>query len=275
MPNESLHPIYQVDVTCTGVFREASESSPIETEALYGELVSVIGFDGEWARVVTVLDKYPGCIRAAHLSKPLPTTHRISAVSAPLFRDPSFKTPLIYDELFMNSLVFVEETHDSPEGQMSKVRGKGWVFSDHLVDKDHRAADHIAEARKLLGTPYTWGKRSGGRYDCSSAMQAICISLGVDCPRDVSQQVKMLGEPVDSWPEMISESRLESGHLVFFTEGEKGRHVVLMINGEEGFHTTTAFPYRGALFQPLEEIVRDQEREGNGPITMVRRLPGT
>jgi hypothetical protein len=260
--------IYQVGVSCTGVYEEPSEFAPIGTMALFGETVSLLGTGGTWANIVADLDKYPGSIRQEHLVRPFAATHSVNVPIAAVYHEANFKKPLLSFPLYFNSRVRVEEAVDTPEGKMCRVKGAGWVFADHLCDLGYRAPDFVAEMLRLVEFPYLWGAR-GWAYDCSSALQAACIAAGIDQTRDCGPQSRTLGEAIDFAQDF---SNLRRGDLAFWTEG-KGRHVVVMVDRERCVHGTVAYPHRKFLVQPLREVIADQARDGNGPVTIVRRFP--
>lgn len=93
----------------------------------------------------------------------------------------------------------------------------------------------IAEAQKLLGSPYLWGGMSAKGVDCSGLVRISYIMNGILLPRNASQQINC-GDRIEMeidtafWDEAVREkdkealkeemkkrvSNLEKGDLVFF-----------------------------------------------------------
>lgn len=66
----------------------------------------------------------------------------------------------------------------------------------------------IAQAERLLGSPYLWGGMSAKGVDCSGLVRISHIMNGILLPRNASQQIKC-GERVET-------DSLQRGDLVFF-----------------------------------------------------------
>ncbi|MEO6536717.1 MAG: NlpC/P60 family protein [Candidatus Paceibacterota bacterium] len=260
----------QIGVAAAQVQKEPSEESLIKIELLFGERVKVFRVEGEYVEVRTDdMDQYVGFAKNIHLIDTFEPTHRICVRFAPIYAEPNFKKPLSSGPLYFNSRVSVEDTQQTPEGLMCRIKGAGWVFETHLSDIAYRAPDFVEECLKFLGASYGYEKRSS-LIDCSTLVQAGCMAAGIPCPYDVkSGEMEKLGEPV----EIITDfSNLQRGDLVFWTK-DKGSHVVIMVDATNCLHATIADPYRRALIQPLTEVAIDQARDNNGPITSVRRFP--
>ncbi len=262
----------RVGVSFTGIYRDPSIDSALETQALFGESLAIVKTSQDWLQVVTDLDEYSGYMKTSDVIQGLSeaATHRVSERTAGIYNQSDFKKR-ITGTLYLNSLVTVVRTVKTPEGPMCEVHGLGWVFARRLVPIGYKAPDFVSELLKLgdaeQGVEYGWGWRSS-LFDCSSAVQSACIAAGIPCPRDSMPQSKMLGKPVTV---AVDYSDLRRGDLLFWTE-LKGRHVVVMVDSKNCFNVTVAEPYGRAIVQPLAQVIFDQQRNGNGQITIVRRL---
>jgi cell wall-associated NlpC family hydrolase len=185
--------------------REPHHEAPLETEALYGESVTVYETTEEgWSWVQLQADKYVGWMPASDLigAKDEPT-HRVSVPRAFLFPAPDIKAPPLM-ALPFGARISVERTQ-----QNFLIAENGFIPSVFLKEIGARDSDFVATARKFLGAPYLWGGKSSLGIDCSGLVQVSLQAAGIQCPRDSDMQAA-LGKPV-AFDDL---SKLQRGDLV-------------------------------------------------------------
>jgi cell wall-associated NlpC family hydrolase len=209
--------------------RAPRHDAPLDTEALYGERVTVFDIDGEgWAWGQLESDGYVGYLPANALVAPDDApTHRVIAPRTFLYAQPDIKTPPLAP-LSFGSLVAVKREADG-----FALTGRGAIFAKHLAPLAHREPDIAATAQKFLGTPYLWGGKTSLGLDCSALVQLSLAAAGISCPRDSDMQERALGAPVP-----LGQAR--RGDLVFW----KG-HVGIVLDAgtlihANGFHMAVA-----------------------------------
>jgi peptidoglycan endopeptidase LytE len=90
----------------------------------------------------------------------------------------------------------------------------------------------IAEAKKLMGTPYKFGGTTPKGFDCSGFVQYAFKKAGKTLPRS-SASMYQVGKSV-------SKSSLRPGDLVFFSTYKKGAsHVAIYIGNNSIIHATS------------------------------------
>jgi cell wall-associated NlpC family hydrolase len=239
------------------VRREPAPDAPLDTEALYGERVTVYEENGEgwyWGQLQS--DGYVGYMPANALRTPgPPPTHRVAALRTFVFPGRSIKAPPV-DALSLGSCVSVTRV----EGDLSVLASGFCVPRRHLAPIDSAELDFVAVAERFVGVPYLWGGKTSLGLDCSGLVQVALTASGVTCPRDSDMQERALGaaRPVDDL------AGLRRGDLVFW----KG-HVAIVCDETTLVHAN-AF-HMAVAIEPIAEAVR-RIAEAGSAIVAVKRI---
>jgi cell wall-associated NlpC family hydrolase len=238
--------------------RAPSSSAPVDTQALYGEDVTLYDDRDGWAWVQLVRDNYVGYLpREALAEGAAGATHRICVNRSFVYPAADIKAPVL-DALPLGAAVKVE----GAEGGFDRLAGGGFVFAAHLRSLGEKVNDFVTLAEGFLSSPYLWGGKSSLGIDCSGLVQIALSEAGVAAPRDTDLQERALGAGL-----VIGEGLegLRRGDLVFW----KG-HVGIMRDTHRLIHANAH--HMLVAFEPLAEV-RDRIRQkGGGDITAIKRL---
>ena len=230
--------------------------SPLETQALMGTIVEIIGEQGYWRQVVTPEPYTAWCTNLGLVEM---TAEQINEYKAApkyictvqhsgVYETPSVKSRRLSD-LSMGNLLRVVYTEGKKVKPSVKKKWaevmlpdgrKGWTPAADLkpfaewAGKQKLTAENIVNtAMQFEGTPYLWGGASSKGLDCSGLVRLTFMMNGHLLPRNASQQVNHGREIImecdhsvtpDSdklYQEMLKRTKnLQPGDLVFFGSPE-------------------------------------------------------
>jgi len=207
--------------------KQASDTSEMVTQLLFGEPYEILEEEEKWTRIVTFTDKYE-CWVSNNQINPCPAEVLQSFSN----NCPTVKVPLV-PALHKKQGLRVHLTFGS---YLHAVNGHNFSIGaddyELIVDpestKDWTLQDLIF---KFLNTPYLWGGKSLFGIDCSGFTQVVSRILGKNLPRDAYQQAE-IGSSIDF-------KSITAGDLVFF-ENKTGKitHVGIALDGERIVHAS-------------------------------------
>ena len=226
------------------------------TQALYGQRFDVIATADGICRgaLRSILPKsqridYIGEIPLSALSiHPLKPTHRITAVSAAIFKTADIKSPLL-GHLPRNAVV-----EGRKQGEFLNLAQGGFIHVRHVQTKSENSKRSFTElAEDMLGLPYIWGGTGWVGVDCSGLVQSALAARGMDAPRDTDQQEKALGRSVEF-------TQRQTGDLLFWPG-----HVGIVAQGDQLLHASAH--HMCTALEPIDTAVARI-----GPVRTVKRL---
>ena len=230
--------------------------SPLETQALMGTIVEIIGEESYWRQVVTPEPYTAWCTNLGLVEM---TAEQINEYKAApkyictvqhsgVYETPSVKSRRL-SYLSMGNLLRIvykegKKVKPSVKKKWAEVMlpdgRKGWTPAAELkpfaewAGKQKLTAENIVNtAMQFEGTPYLWGGASSKGLDCSGLVRLTFMMNGHLLPRNASQQVNHGREIImecdhsvtpDSdklYQEMLMRTKnLQPGDLVFFGSPE-------------------------------------------------------
>jgi cell wall-associated NlpC family hydrolase len=226
----------QLAVPVLPLRRQPRFDAQLDTEALFGETLTLLEEREGWAWVQLARDGYVGYMPSEGLSAAVRIpTHKVAALRTYVYPEPDFKRPPLA-LLSMNALVSAA----AAEGRFLALESGGFVVSGHTRKVDETAPDPVAVALRFIGTPYLWGGRTSLGLDCSGLVQLANEAAGLACPRDADMQAAELGRPLDP------EAELARGDLVFW-DGHAG----IMTSAADVLHASAE--HMAVVVEPLAE----------------------
>lgn len=243
----------RVVVANSALQRRPEAGAPWETEALYGEAVTVYDERDGYAWVQLERDGYVGYLAADALGAPVEPTHRVRALRTHGYPGASIKLPHVLALPFGARVRVTEEAGDF----LIDAQGRHF-WARHLAPVGTVEPDFVTVAQMFLNAPYLWGGRSALGIDCSGLTQTGLTATGVAAPRD-SDMLEKLGSALPA------DAALKRGDLVFW----KG-HVGVMSDADLLLHANGH--HMGVVCEPLATARARIAGGGGGEVTSIRRL---
>lgn len=238
--------------------RNPTPTVGFETEALFGERVTVYDERDGWAWIQLDRDQYVGYVPSEALSPNVEQpTHRVRALGTFVYPVPDIKSPPIM-HLSINSELCVVDGDD----RFMMLRGGGFVVTRHIAERTRIAADFVEIAERFIGTPYLWGGRTRLGIDCSGLVQVSLEAAGIAAPRDTDMQQAELGTKVEI-PDVLE--GMQRGDLIYW----KG-HVGIMADSVTLVHANAH--HMQVAVETLPEAIERIAKLG-AEIAAVKRLP--
>ncbi|MGB6197389.1 MAG: NlpC/P60 family protein [Methyloceanibacter sp.] len=249
----------QVEASSLPLRREPRFDAILDSEALFGETLTLFDESEGWAWVQLARDGYVGYLPSEGLTSAVTTpTHRVAALRTYVYASPDIKTPPLA-LLSLNALL----SGAGEEGRFLALQSGGFVIAEHVRKLDEPSRDFVDVALGFRGTPYLWGGRTSLGVDCSGLVQLASEAAGLSCPRDADMQANEVGRQLD-WQ---GPDALARGDLVFW-DG----HVGIMTGAQDLVHASA---YQMMVVEePLAEARARIASSKGGEITGVRRPAG-
>jgi cell wall-associated NlpC family hydrolase len=228
-----------------------------ETEALFGESLTIYDEAAGWAWVQLARDGYVGYVPSEALRRGTASpTHKIQVLGTFLYGRRDIKSPPLV-HLAMNALVATR----GGDQEFLELEDGCFVYARHAAPIEKNARDFVEVAERFIGVPYLWGGRTRIGLDCSGLVQTALQAAGLNAPRDTDMQQNELGEAVSATADL---GNLRRGDLVFW----KG-HVGIMVDGALMVHANAH--HMMVAIEPLPEAAERIARTGN-QIIAIKRL---
>ncbi|HET8529468.1 MAG TPA: C40 family peptidase [Gaiellaceae bacterium] len=198
--------------------------SHVQTQALYGQIVTVLAVRGGWAQVA-VRDEpdpqnpkgYPGWLPVRQLAPAYDDSGPAVVVRA--------RTGAVRVGGRTIRLSYGTRLPVLAGRRVRTPDGVGTI-SGAAAPLPPTNASIIAQGKRFLGVHYLWGGLSSWGFDCSGLIWDLYRAHGLTIPRDADPQLHH-GTPV-------ARSALEPGDLLFFGSGGYADHVSIYLgNGME------------------------------------------
>lgn len=244
---------YHVAAEIAPVRPRPALDADLDTQALYGEAVTVFDIADDWAWCQLHDDDYVGYIPVDYLSAEAiaTATHKVASPHIFVYARPDAGSPPLRSFLLGTAFSVTGETSQFHEVQIGEKAG--YVSKRHVEAIDHVEPDYVSTAMKLLHAPYLWGGKSLRGVDCSGLVQLALHRAGIDCPRDTDMQERALPGDIDTDDGILW--RLEQGDIVYWPG-----HVGIMLDNANMLHASGTLAVTG--IEPVADVAARSRKDG-------------
>ena len=239
--------------------RAPNASASLDTEALFGETVTVDKCEKAFSHVVLGTDGYKGWMPSACIGTMPDVSHQVIVPHTYVTAGADVKSSGIC-HLSLGARVHLfphpDDDGTSPFVEIDIAGTSGFIPRVHINPLTVVCDDWVTAAESLVGSPYRWGGRSSTGLDCSALVQLSLALAGKAVPRDSGPQ-HAIGYALDETDE------LKRGDLVFW-EG----HVGIMQDEDRLLHANAH--HMAVASEPLA-IAIGRIAATTGPVTARRR----
>ena len=204
---------------------EASDTSEMVSQLLFGEVFEVMEKIPSWIQIKTHYDNYTGWI----------SDKQFEGLFADLYDEITSSKCLRSAEL-LGKITYNGSSIKIPMGSYLPLLNKGIIkvgFKEYEYNGRLNQNCEIAEiANQFLNAPYLWGGKTLMGIDCSGFTQIVFGTCDKSLPRDAYQQAE-IGETID----FIEQA--QEGDLAFFDNDEgKIIHVGIILKDQKIIHSS-------------------------------------
>lgn len=222
-------------------------ASEVVSQAIFSEQIYCLEQVGEWIKIKTIVDDYPGWIKKDSIHSRENQFFGDQYLIAQVTRNAAHLYHIqdtIYGPVltlpFESRLRLIEPLDVSSNSRWLKVimhnDREAYIQRGDIVLTPLKL-NHFNEmcdfSQQFFGLPYTWGGRSSFGYDCSGFVQMLYRQMGIFLPRDSKDQCHWKG-----FVEVPIE-KMQEGDLIFFGfDTEQIKHVGMYV-GNRSFANAT------------------------------------
>jgi hypothetical protein len=221
---------FVVNTAVANIYAEPNFRSEIVTQALLGESCQIMTKEDNWYNVKQ-WDDYTGWVHSffgVFAEEPYRASSVMLENTGEIVDLDS--NQIIRSMVFGNRLECQKNSNYISVVLPDGMKGKTNALIGKITDSPRRC-DIVKIARQFLGITYMWGGKTTYGFDCSGYVQTIFNSVGIDLPRDASDQVKFLETHTIEFSEILP------GDLLFFKVGNAVDHVAIFIGNNEYIHS--------------------------------------
>ena len=233
------------------LYKKTSSKSEIVTQMIYGESFKIINKFAKWLKIRIKEDGYIGYIRKKKFNLYLKPTHKVSVLSADIYKNSNFKKKV--GNLSYVSKIKVEET----TSRFSKFHNT-WIETRNIKPIEYKNQNIFKDIKIFKGVKYKWGGKTFRGIDCSALIQ-VCLNFNNKfCPRDTGEQFKF-------FKRNITFKNIKENDIIYW----KG-HVAIALSNKKLIHAYG--PKKRTLIMNIQKTIELIKKTSNLKVISIKRI---
>ena len=219
---------------------------------LYGENFTILRKFRNWYKIKLNADGYVGFVTKKKFTGPLKPTHKVSVLSAYIYRGPHKKKKLSTKITFASKIC--AETKKGPFVKFQKY----WIKNKDLRPINYKDKKKFSRIKIFIGKKYRWGGKHFNGIDCSGLVQLFINFNNKFCPRDTKDQLNY-------FKKRVRLKNIKKNDLIFW----KG-HVAVILSKNKLIHAYG--PSKKVVIMNINYTIKKIEKTANLKIIGIRRI---
>jgi len=246
-----MNNIYTNSYPIINLYKKTSFKSEIVTQMIYGESFEIINRFSKWIKIRIKEDKYVGYIKNRKFNSYLNPTHKISVLSANIYKESNLKNKI--GKLPYTSKIKVEKIIS----KFAKFQNR-WIEIKNIKPIKYKAKKNFKDVQIFKNIKYKWGGKTFDGIDCSALIQ-VCLNFNnIFCPRDTDQQVNFFKRNIDL-------KNIMTNDIIYW----KG-HVALVISSKKLIHAYG--PRKKTIIMDIQKTIKLLKKTSNLEIISIKRI---
>ncbi len=243
--------LYTNNYSYINLYRKKSSESEVVTQMIYGDAFSAIKKSNKWWKIKIKEDGYIGFVKKKNFIKSVKPTHKVSKLSAKIYRKPNFKKPS--GKLTFGAKIKSEEK----KSRFIKFQNN-WIEAKNLKPIKFKNKNIFSNAKIFKHVKYKWGGKTFKGLDCSALIQILFNFNNRYCPRDAKDQVKYFKKNTDL-------KNIKKNDMIFW----KG-HVAVALSKNKLIHAYG--PMKKVVIMNIKKTIERIYKTANLEVTSIRRF---
>ena len=218
---------------------------------LYGENFTVLRKFRNWYKIKLHTDNYVGFINRKKFTNPLKPTHKVSVLTANIYKKPFTKTKQ-NKKLTFSSKICAKKKY----GSFIKFENQ-WIRTKDLLPINYKDKNIFSKINLFEGRKYKWGGKNFNGVDCSALVQLFFNFNNKFCPRDTKDQLNYFKKKVKL-------QNIKKNDLIFW----RG-HVAIILSKNKLIHAYG--PSKKVLIMNINYAIKKIEKTANLKVVGIRR----